>query len=303
MHVLCSAATYTLGLDSAALHEYEVSGCIVATALSIKLVTSIILFIIEPIPGLQSRQSARIADLYESKWTMLYTCVPGFCYTSSDVLLLYVQQGMAMTQVQVISKLGIPVATLMWVCVFQSRVTRLKLFGLLLILAGSSIYEIRGSGFDLLSWKFNIQLWCLFAQIILSNAASVSCELLLTQHSGSLSLQNAGIYGWGLVLLASTGHIHLDQIRNLPRMASTVACLFALLGLTTAGFLKYLGNMWKQVSYGSMLIVYCIIDAVAFNNIPGMVNFIGIYVVLTGTCLCIYDGFSAACGCNTDDKQ
>jgi len=291
LHVLCSATTYHYGKEMPRdFMTHELAGCIVAAALLIKICVSLMLFVMEPIPAEQSRLSARFGDVSAAKATLPYLVVPGMLYTAADALLVYVQQGMPMAQVQVVSKLGVPISTLMWVCVFQSQITFWKLSGLFFICCGSMIYVIPCGSRD--AWSVDGRLFCMLAQVGLSCAGSVSCELFLRKYVGSMNLQNATMYAWGFIFLAITGQVHFDFFGKFSHGEWIVVFLLASVGITTGMFLKHLGNIWKQVAYGSMLIVYSMVDALVFNNVASINQFAGLYVTLLGTFVCISDSLA-----------
>eukprot|EP00929_Paragymnodinium_shiwhaense_P075023 TRINITY_DN38368_c0_g1_i1.p1 TRINITY_DN38368_c0_g1~~TRINITY_DN38368_c0_g1_i1.p1 ORF type:complete len:502 (+),score=71.73 TRINITY_DN38368_c0_g1_i1:154-1659(+) len=240
------------------------------------------------------------------------TSVPSALYTTSDVLLVYCQQNMSLTEVQVIAKLGIPITAFIWVVIFRSPISIQKMMGLLVIMVGTSLYAVGehndvvtspAQGPNLAWWSLGplnvphewIFRFLLIGQVLLSTCGGVSNEYYLLRCPASVNMQNCGMYVVGLLLVclysrASGSPLPVRALGSFHPVHWALALMLGSTGIVTSHFLKHLGSIWKQVAYGAMLVLFFALDNVAFHKSYPSLAILGVMIVCMGNCICVLDG-------------
>jgi hypothetical protein len=278
---------------------------IVFAALLVKLSVSSVLVGIEC--AQQDIGFKKLAELMKSALICIF--LPSMLYTSSDLLLVFCQQNMSMTEVQIISKIAIPITVVFWYVIFRVGIGYQKMFGLIIIMCGTGLYAYAQQQSKASSaaprpapgmegipsvWVFRLFMLC---QAVLATLGGVSNEYMLLKCEATTNMLNTAMYTEGMIFvicqaLALGNPIPYMAMINFTRLEWTLACFLSMTGICTSHFLKHLGSIWKQVAYGVMLVAFFAVDTLYLGHTYGTNVIMGVLVVAVGICFYVIAGVS-----------
>jgi hypothetical protein len=283
---------------------------VVFAALLIKLTISLVLVCAESVRDHMAGEFSwkRFSELFVV--CLFSVFVPSMLYTSSDLLLLYCQSHMTMTEVQVIAKIAIPITAVVWYVIFKISIGKQKICGLLVLMLGTGIYavaqqsQMKGSkgtpelpAFLHLGnlppvWIFRLFMLC---QAIMAVFGGVTNEYFLLKCGASTNMMNSAMYIEGLLFVMAQTYamgkpFPVAKMITFTPLQWTLATTYAAMGICTSYFLRYLGSIWKQVAYGVMMLTFFSIDNLFFKHVYSDMAVFGVIVVTVGIGIYIIAG-------------
>jgi len=307
LHTIASSMQVLVGMSPTNTNRIASAQAVVFMSLVLKLAISAVQVLVEI-----RKEELPAGHLLENlKDSFRCSMLPSAFYTTSDVLLVYCQQSMGMTEMQILQKIGIPITAFVWWRIFRVTIGLRKILGLVIIMSGTILYAYgqssssqsqtsadvsgkSGSGATL-----NMAVWfhrsILLLQVLCGTCGGVSNEYFLLRCSASVSMQNCAMYAQGLLLvmvssLCFGNGIPARYALEFSGIQWGCVLALALTGICTSHFLRHLGSIWKQVAFGAMLVMFFTVDNVVFGKTYANLAVGGVVIVLCGNCLAVLDG-------------
>jgi len=249
-------------------------------------------------------EGASFAELPAQMWKMrrvlLSYAVPAGLYASSDILRVEALRATDPGTFTLLFNSRMLFLVLVWQYAMGRQLYAIHWCSLFAILAGCSAKAMPNANFADVSTHY----WA-YGQIVLlglfSALAAVWNEFLLQRNlEAGVSLQNLGMYIWGLLIIFVITIVWAylypaeavspfdpaawSAIWTEPLVAAQMLVL-ALYGVNTAFFLRHLNNIVLTVSMGCLVVLTTAMDFLLFGLELGAMEYLGIVLVLLGVAL------------------
>jgi drug/metabolite transporter (DMT)-like permease len=306
LHTLSAAMQVVVGRESKS--PVSMAQAVIFAALSVKLAISGSLTTMECMrDGTSFPESVRLF-----KAALITIFVPSMLYTSGDLVLVFCQQNMSMTEVQIIQKVGIPITAVVWYCIFRITISPQKVIGITVLMIGTCIYAYGQQkhlgqataeppappgplGALPVVWVFRLFM---LAQAMLSTCGGVANEYCLLKTEASVNMMNTAMYTEGIIFVILQSKVMGSPLPVVAMLEFGVmewglVSIYAFMGICTSFVLKYLGSVWKQVGYGVMLVLFFAVDNFFLGSTYEQTAIFGVLVCTIGVCMYVYAGIQA----------